>query len=133
MVHSSKNMKKAFLKVVADATLMEAKQLTKSELFHPIVTVSDLETFSWDRLITKLKDLVPLLTTIIIASITIRRRRSTISKKINQKVISLVPLVCSLLNQIAFTRNKRCSLLPKLNSTKMWFAGGKRKVSLLNE
>ena len=131
LLDSNKSVKKAFLQVTADMVLKESQALGKSQVLTPIQCLADLKAFSWVSFLKELRQLCPLLVEMVIASVTSKHCREAVVKRNKTGHTNLHPIVCSILSQIAFTRNRKCSLFQQLNGIKLWLAGCKRKVNPL--
>ena len=128
LINSSKSMKRGFMSVAADLIREESVKLSQSNIFDTFESMQDLQMFSLERVIQKIRTVCPLLYEVVVASITSKKSSSDVIQKRRRKTISLKPVVASLISQIAFIRNKKCNIFQAANATSLWYAGCHRKV-----
>lgn len=93
--------------------------------------LSSVLNFSWYRIISAAKKLCPTLLTFITAAVTKKHYQKTATKKKGKKIVSLFPIIGSVLCIFGYVKSKHCSLLQQMVSLMMWLGGCKRKVKIM--
>ena len=130
LLNTSRAARRATVHAMSDVIRKEIKNFasrkrTEENAFEII------KNFKWSSIISEAQRKCPMLLECLTASVTKKHYHKTMSKRKGKNIISLQPVIGSLLCIIAHTRSRHYSILQHLVSIMMWLGGCKRKVYVL--
>lgn len=128
---ASKVAKSSSVHVMCDIIRQEIAAFSKFMTHENKRNLSSVLNFSWYNIISAAKRLCPTLLTFITAAVTKKQYQRTATKKKGKKIVSLLPIIGSVLCIFGYVKTKRCSLLQQMVSLMMWLGGCKRKVKII--